>query len=99
MAETTPETVTGTVIHAVPPDDRDDHDLDPALAERADGRYIVVCRRGGSPSLLGRVWSLLRGGSIDAITVVTAEAYEEGDRLDVTAVPTGIEGVYDATEA
>ena len=99
MPETTTETITGTVIHVVPPDDRDDHDLDSALAERAAGNYVVVCRRGGSPSFLRRVWSLLRGGSIDAITIVTADEYAEGDRIALEATPVGPTGVYDATDA
>ncbi|GAA0313346.1 DUF7526 family protein [Halarchaeum salinum] len=92
------ETITGTVIHVVPPEELDDHDLNPALADRASGNYVVVCRRGGSPSLLQRVWGFLRGGSIDAVTVVTPDEYAEGEPIDVAASPLGVEGVYDATD-
>ncbi|GAD52715.1 hypothetical protein MBEHAL_1475 [Halarchaeum acidiphilum MH1-52-1] len=91
------ESIRGTVIHVIDPDDIDEHDLDPVLAERAAGNYVTVCRRGGSPSLIQRVWTVLRGGSIDAVTVVTDEAYADGDAIDVDAAPTELDGVYDAT--
>ncbi|WP_435102139.1 DUF7526 family protein [Halarchaeum sp. P4] len=91
------ETIRGTVLHVVPPDEHDDHDFDPDLEALAAGHTVVVCRRGGDPSPLRRVWSFLTGGSITAVTVVLDETPEEGDEISVTAHETAIDGVYDAT--
>lgn len=92
-----PETIRGTVLHVVPPDRLDDHDLDPDLAALAEGHTVVVCRRGGDPSPLRRVWTFLTGGSITAVTVVLDETPAEGDEISVAARETAIDGVYDAT--
>ncbi|MFC7176677.1 DUF7526 family protein [Halosegnis marinus] len=39
--------LTVEVVHVVAPDELDEYDLDPALRERADGRYLLVGRKGG----------------------------------------------------
>lgn len=89
------ETLQVEVLHVVGPDELDDHDLDPDLRERADGEYLLVCRRGGTPSLLGRLWAFLRREPIEAITVVSQSGAEPGTELAVTVRETDLAGVYE----
>ncbi|MFC7235180.1 DUF7526 family protein [Halosegnis marinus] len=87
--------LTVEVVHVVAPDELDEYDLDPALRERADGRYLLVGRKGGSPSLGERVWAFLRRSPIEAVTLVADEGAEEGEELTVEAAETDTPGVYE----
>lgn len=89
------ETLQLEVLYAVAPDELDDHDLDPALRERANGQYLLVCRRGGKPSLVGRLWAFLRRDPIEAITVVSPSGAEPGTELAVPVHETELAGVYE----
>jgi len=89
------ETLQVEVLHVVAPDDRDDHDLDPDLRERADGQHLLVCRRGGKPSLFARLWAFLRREPIEAVTVVSPSGAEPGTELTVTVRETDLAGVYE----
>ena len=48
------QTMRAEVIHVVPPEELDSYDLESDLRERADGRYVLVCREGGRPSARSR---------------------------------------------
>jgi len=91
-------TFSAEVMHVVGPDERDDHDLTPYLERISEDRYVLVVRRGGTPSLLDRVLAFLRRDPIEAVTVITDDEYEEGDELQVTATATEMQGVFDATD-
>lgn len=86
------------VLHVVPPDDHEDHDLTPYLARHATDRYLVVCRRGEKQSWLDRVLAFLRRDPIEAITLIADDSVEEGAQVRVTADETEMAGVFDATE-
>lgn len=89
------ETFQVEVLHVVAPDELDDHDLDPDLRDRADGQYLLVCRRGGAPSLVERLWAFLRRDPIEAITVVSPSGAEPGTEHAVTVDETNLAGVYE----
>ncbi|KAB1194497.1 hypothetical protein GJR96_14015 [Haloferax sp. MBLA0076] len=88
------ETIQGTVLHVVPPDELDDQDLAPGLHELAESRYVVVLRRGGHPSLLDLIWAFIRRDPIEAVTVVTDQRVHEDDELTLTVEETDMAGVY-----
>ncbi|MDZ7745355.1 MAG: hypothetical protein U5K28_02085 [Halobacteriales archaeon] len=90
-----PAPVRAEVIHVVAPDEFDEYELQPALVERATGRYLLVCRKGGSPSWFERVKLFLRREGIEAITLVSDEPREEGDEIDVSVTETELAGVYE----
>ena len=90
------ETIRGEVIHAVAPDELDDYDLQPAVRELAEGRYVLVCRAGGAPSWLDRLVAFVRRDPIEAVTVVADEPAAEGEEIVVSAEETDVPGVYDA---
>lgn len=92
------ETLEGEVIHVVPPSELDDYDLEPALQSLAESRYVLVCRKGGSPSWFERIVAFFRRQPIEPITVVTETAADEGQVVTATVVETQINGVYEATE-
>lgn len=83
------------VIHVVPPDELDDHELQPELQELAASRYVLVCRKGGKPSWLDRLRSFLLRDPIEPVTVVTDTERSEGDQLDASVRETTIAGVYE----
>lgn len=91
-----PETLTGEVLHVIPPDDLDDAEVEPELEALAASRYILICRKGGAPSLFEFVWSVLRRRPIEAVTIVADAAAEEGAELRFTVETTELEGVYRA---
>jgi len=93
-----PETVEAEVVHVVEPDEHDEADLEPALAELADSRYVLVCREGGHPSRFERLLAFLRRRPIRAITVVSEERAEVGDEIRKAVVETAIAGVYETAE-
>jgi len=86
--------IKGDVLHAIPPDELGDHELEPELRRLAESKYVLVCRRGGHPSIFGLLWAYLRRDPIEAVTVVTEQPAEEGDSIAVTAEETAIAGVY-----
>lgn len=91
-------TFSAEVMHVVGPDERDDHDLTPYLERVSEDRYVLVVRKGGSPSFLDRILAFFRRDPIEAVTVIADDEYEEGDELHVTATETEMAGVFDATE-
>lgn len=88
------ETIQGTVLHVVAPDELADQDLTPGLHELAESRYVVVIRRGGHPSILALVWAFVRRDPIEAVTVVTDHRVEEDDEVTLTVEKTDMAGVY-----
>jgi hypothetical protein len=88
------ETIHGEVLHAIPPDELDEHDLEPALRALAESRYVLVLRRGGHPSILDLVWAFLRRDPIEAVTVVTDQPRDEDDEVTLTVEETELAGVY-----
>ncbi|WP_276272549.1 DUF7526 family protein [Haloarcula litorea] len=89
------ETIDGEVIHVVPPEERDDYDLDPELASLAESRYILVCRKGGRPSWLERVLAFLRREAIEPVTLVADAGRDEGADVTARVEETDVRGVYD----
>ncbi|WP_367176582.1 DUF7526 family protein [Haloarcula rubripromontorii] len=92
------ETIAGEVIHVVPPADHEDYDFEPEMASLAESRYVIVCRKGGTPSWLERIAAFLRRQPIEPITLVADSAAEEGTEVTVAVEETSITGVYDVTE-
>lgn len=88
------ETIRGDVLHAIPPDELDEHDLEPALRELAESRHVLVLRRGGHPSILDLVLSFVRRDPIEAMTVVTDHPVDEDDEVTLTVEKTEMAGVY-----
>ncbi|MCF2166401.1 hypothetical protein [Halobacterium salinarum] len=91
-----PETLTASVIHALPPEEHADADLEPALESLAADRYILVCRKGGTPTRIQRLLAFLRRDPIEAITVVADDAVPAGDEFTTQVTATELAGVYDA---
>jgi hypothetical protein len=94
------ESVRGEVLHIVSPEAATDHDLEPALEELAASRSILVCRRGGAPSLLELLWAFLRRDPIEPVTIVADlgdETVAEGDEITAEVGETELAGVYTAT--
>lgn len=88
------ETIQGQVLHVIPPDELDEHDLKPGLQELAESRYVLVLRRGGHPSILELVGAFVRRRPIEAVTVVTDQRVEEDDEVTLTVERTDMAGVY-----
>jgi uroporphyrinogen-III synthase len=88
------ETIQGDVLHVIPPDELGEHDLEPALEELAESRYVLVLRQGGHPSVLDLLLAFLRRNPIEVVTVVTDRRVEEEDEVTLTVEETDMEGVY-----
>ena len=94
-----PETFHGEVIRSIPPEEVGDHDLEPAMEELAASRSILVCRRGGAPSLLELLWAFLRRDPIEPVTIVAdieAGTVAEGEEITTRIATTELAGVYTA---
>lgn len=91
--------IEGEVLHAIPPDELGEHDLEPELQALAESQYVLVCRRGGHPSVLQLVWAFIRRDPIEAVTIVTDDAATEGDTVVVDAEETTMPGVYVASDS
>ncbi len=91
------ETMRATVLHVVPPEKLPEHDLEPELERLADSRYVLVCRVGGRPSILDRLASFFLRRPIEAVTLVTDDAAQEGAEVTATVTETGLTGVYEAS--
>lgn len=89
------ETFRVTVVHAVSPAELDEYELEGDLGTLAADRHILVCRKGGSPSWVERLWSFLKREPIEAVTLVSNTAASEGDEVAVTVTETDIAGVYE----
>ncbi|RLM53508.1 hypothetical protein DVK08_19890 [Halorubrum sp. Atlit-9R] len=85
------------VLHVIPPDELDEHDLEPALQKRAQSRFILVCRRGGQPSLLELIWGWLTRDPIEAVTIITDQPATEGDEVTLTVTETELAGVFETS--
>jgi hypothetical protein len=85
------------VLHAVPPDEQDEYDLDPELRALAESRYVLVCRVGGAPSWFERIRSFLLRRPIEAVTLVADTGAAEGEELTASVQETDLAGVYEAT--
>ena len=92
------ETLRGEVVHVVDPAELDDYELDEELRSLAESRYVIVCRKGGSPSWFERVRSFLTRTPIEAVTLVSDRGATEGSEVTATVTETGIGGVYEATD-
>jgi len=92
------ETFHGELIRVIPPSEVDDHELEPAMAELAASRSILVCRRGGAPSLLELLWAFLKRDPIEPVTIVADIDSEiaEGTEMTVRTNETDLAGVYEA---
>jgi len=93
------ESFRGEVIRVIPPEETADHELEPAMEELAASRSILVCRRGGAPSLLELLWALLRRDPIEPVTIVAdlgGESVVEGDEITAEIATTELVGVYTA---
>jgi hypothetical protein len=83
------------VVHVVGPDELDEYDLEAALRERAEGRYVIVGRKGGSPSLVEKLLAFVRRDGIEAVTLVADAGATEGEELVVGVEETARAGVYE----
>ena len=90
-----PETLTADVVHALAPDELEEADLQPELAELAADRHVLVCRKGGAPSLVERVLAFVRRTPIEAVTVVADEGVPEGAEFTAQVAETELAGVYE----
>ncbi|GAB7095045.1 hypothetical protein JCM30237_21980 [Halolamina litorea] len=88
------ERIEAEVIHAVPPSEQGDHDLEPDLQELAGSGHVLVCRRGGHPSIFELVWAMLRRKPIEPVTVISETGAVEGETIDAVVEETAIAGVY-----
>jgi len=92
------ETITGEVIHVVEPDELDDYDLDATVKSLAESRYILVCRKGGVPSLFEKVVAFFRRDPIEPVTLIADRGPAEGAEITATVTRTDVSGVYDVVE-
>lgn len=92
------ERMEGEVIHVVTPSEREAYDLDTELQRLAESRYILVCRKGGAPSWIERIYAFLTRTPIEAVTIVSESEVPEGQELTATVQQTELVGVYEATE-
>ncbi|NHX36310.1 MULTISPECIES: DUF7526 family protein [Halolamina] len=88
------ERIEGEVLYAIPPTELGEHDLDPELRSLAEARHVLVCRRGGHPSIFELAWAMLRREPIEPVTIVAREAAAEGDTVMLTVEETTMSGVY-----
>lgn len=94
-----PETLTADVVHALAPDELEEADLQPELADLAAGRHVLVCRKGGKPSWSERIVAFVRRSPIEAVTVVADEPLAEGDEFTAQVAETDLTGVYEVVGA
>lgn len=88
------ETISGDVLHVIPPDELGTHDLEPELQALAESRYVVVLREGGHPSILDLLVAFIRRNPIEVVTVVTDQPVTEDEEVTLTVERTDMEGVY-----
>ena len=88
------ERIEGEVLYAIPPAELGEHDLDPELQSLADASHVLVCRRGGHPSIFELAWAMLRRKPIEPVTIVARDGAAEGDTVSLTVEETTVSGVY-----
>ncbi|MDS0259523.1 hypothetical protein NDI56_08970 [Haloarcula sp. S1CR25-12] len=93
-----PREITGEVIHVVPPEEQGDYELDGTVAELAESRYLLVCRKGGAPSFFERVVAFFKRDPIRPVTLVSDEGAEEGTEIEATVEFTTVDDVYEVIE-
>lgn len=86
------------VVHVVSPDELDEYDLETDLRDRAEGRYVIVGRKGGSPSLVEKLLAFIRRDTIEAVTLVADAGANEGEELVLKVEETERRGVYEVIE-
>lgn len=92
------ETMTLEVIHVVGPAELDEAELVGELAALAESRYVLVCREGGKPGWLERLWSFLTRDPIQPLTIVADDGVAEGAEVTATVRETDLPGVYEAVD-
>jgi hypothetical protein len=92
------ERLRGEVLHVVGPTELDDYDLDDEVRDLAESRYLLVCWKGGSPSIFQRLKLILARSTLEPVTLVTDDAVAEGEIITATVEETATAGVYDVTE-
>lgn len=90
------DTFTVEVLHTVEPEALDEAELQPALRDLADSRYVVVGRKGGRQSWLDRLRAFVARDPVEAVTLVADEPVSEGAELTVRVEETALSGVYTA---
>lgn len=94
------ESFRGEVIRVIPSEETAEHELEPAMEELAASRSILVCRRGGAPSLLEFLWAIIRRDPIEPVTIVAdlgEGTVADGDEITTRIASTDLAGVYTAT--
>ena len=88
------ERIEGEVLYSIPPSELGEHDLDPELQSLAGTSHVLVCRRGGHPSIFELAWAMLRRKPIEPVTIVARDGAAEGDVVELTVEETTNSGVY-----
>jgi hypothetical protein len=92
------ERLRGEVLHVVGPTELDDYDLDDEVRTLAESRYLLVCWKGGSPSIVQRLKLILARSTLEPVTLIADDAVAEGEIITATVQETDTAGVYDVTE-
>lgn len=94
------ETIQGEVLLSISPEELGEYDLEPGLHERAmtESRHVLVCRKGGHPSIPQLIWAFVRRDPIEPITILADAGADEGAEVRATVEETKLAGVYAAAE-
>ena len=92
------ERLQGEVLHVVGPADLDEYDLDDDVRDLAESRHLLICWRGGSPSIFQRLKLILARSTLEPVTLIADDAIAEGEIIDATVAETDTAGVYDVLE-
>lgn len=76
----------------------DEYDLDGDVRDLAESRYLLVCWKGGSPSIFQRLKLILARSTLEPVTLVSDDAVAEGDIVTATVEETDTAGVYDVLD-
>jgi hypothetical protein len=89
------ERLRGEVLHVVGPSELDDYDLDDDVRDLAESRHLLVCWKGGSPSIFQRLKLILARSTLEPVTLISDDAVAEGEIVTATVTETDTAGVYD----
>ncbi|WP_435070154.1 DUF7526 family protein [Haloplanus sp. C73] len=91
----------GEVLYTLSPEELAEQEATAELQALATdpSRYVLVCRRGGRPSWVERVWAFLRRDPVAAVTIVSDDDVAVGETISVPVTETEISGVYSAQTA
>ncbi|WP_299269218.1 DUF7526 family protein [Halorientalis sp.] len=92
------ERLRGEVLHVVAPTELDEYDLDTDVRNLAESRYLLVCWKGGSPSIFQRLKLILARSTLEPVTLIADDDAAEGDIVTATVEETDTAGVYDVIE-